>query len=219
MMWFEPVSVFDLIIKGAVVGIVASAPMGPVGILCIQRTLNKGRWFGFVTGLGAALSDIIYALITGAGLSFVISFAEDATNRLYLQLGGSLMLLIFGLYIFRSRPSRHIHPTSKNKGTLLHNFVTGFLVTFSNPLIIIIFIALMGQFSFVIPEHIFEQSLGYASIFGGALLWWFVLTYLVDKLRARFDEKGIWIINRAIGAIVVIASIVGFVYTLVDSFR
>ena len=59
-MWFEPVSTLDLIIKGLLIGVVASAPMGPVGVLCIQRTLNKGRWYGFVTGIGAAFSDIIY---------------------------------------------------------------------------------------------------------------------------------------------------------------
>jgi threonine/homoserine/homoserine lactone efflux protein len=64
-MWFEPVNFIDFIFKGLVVGVVASAPMGPVGVLCVQRTLNKGRWYGFVTGIGAALSDIIYALMTG----------------------------------------------------------------------------------------------------------------------------------------------------------
>ena len=73
-MWFEPVSTLDLIIKGLLIGVVASAPMGPVGVLCIQRTLNKGRWYGFVTGIGAAFSDIIYALITGFGMSFVVDF-------------------------------------------------------------------------------------------------------------------------------------------------
>lgn len=63
--WLEQVTILDLLVKGFVIGVVVSAPLGPVGVLCIQRTLNKGRWFGFVTGLGAALSDIGYSLITG----------------------------------------------------------------------------------------------------------------------------------------------------------
>ena len=64
--------IFELI-KGVVIGIMASAPMGPVGVLCLQRTINKGRWYGFVTGLGAALSDILYALLTGYGMSLWMS--------------------------------------------------------------------------------------------------------------------------------------------------
>ena len=66
------IDLLELILKGIIIGIIASAPMGPVGILCIQRTLKKGRWYGFVTGIGASLSDIIYALITGLGMSFVM---------------------------------------------------------------------------------------------------------------------------------------------------
>lgn len=74
MMPFLHIDLLELILKGLLIGIIASAPMGPVGILCIQRTLNKGRWYGFVTGVGAAASDIIYALITGLGMSFVMDF-------------------------------------------------------------------------------------------------------------------------------------------------
>ena len=63
MNWIEQVTILDLLVKGLIVGVVVSAPLGPVGVLCIQRTLNKGRWYGFVTGLGAALSDIGYACL------------------------------------------------------------------------------------------------------------------------------------------------------------
>lgn len=67
-------TILDILVKGFVIGIVVSAPLGPVGVLCIQRTLNKGRWYGFVTGLGASLSDIAYALLTGYGMSFVFDY-------------------------------------------------------------------------------------------------------------------------------------------------
>jgi hypothetical protein len=70
------INILDFIFKGIIIGVIASAPMGPVGILCIQRTLNKGRWFGFVTGIGAACSDIVYALFTGLGMSFVMDFVN-----------------------------------------------------------------------------------------------------------------------------------------------
>lgn len=80
------INILDFIFKGIIIGVIASAPMGPVGILCIQRTLNKGRWYGFVTGIGAALSDIVYALFTGLGMSFVMDFVNNAQNKFYLQI-------------------------------------------------------------------------------------------------------------------------------------
>ena len=93
-----------LISKGIVIGVLVSAPMGPIGMLCIQRTLNKGRWHGFVTGLGAALSDVIYAALTCLGMGVVVNFVE--ANQAPLQLIGSIVLGIFGYYIFQSNPVR-----------------------------------------------------------------------------------------------------------------
>ena len=84
------VSTLELFVKGLLVGILASAPMGPVGILCIQRTLQKGRRYGLVTGAGAALSDIIYALITGLGMSFVMDFINNEQTLFWLKLVGSV---------------------------------------------------------------------------------------------------------------------------------
>ncbi len=213
MNWIEQVTVLDLLVKGFVTGIVVSAPLGPVGVLCIQRTLNKGRWYGFVTGLGASLSDFIYALLTGYGMSFIVDFI--AANQKYLQLLGSVMLLAFGVYTFRSNPVKSLRPVSHNKGTYLHNFVTAFFVTLSNPLIIFLFIGLFARFSFVLPEgHIAEQVAGYLGIVLGAFCWWFGITYVVNKVRNRFNVRGIWVINRAIGLAVMVISVVGVALTL-----
>ena len=98
---------------------------------------------------------------------------------------------------------------------MVHNFVTAFFVTFSNPLIIFLFIGLFARFSFVLPEvELYEQTSGYFGITIGAITWWFVITYLVNKLRAQFDLRGIWILNRIIGVVVMIVAIVGVVLTL-----
>ena len=213
MNWIEQVTVLDLLIKGIIVGVVVSAPLGPVGVLCIQRTLNKGRWFGFVTGLGAALSDICYALMTGYGMSFMDELILK--HQIFLQVVGSIMLLAFGIYTFRSNPVKSLRPTSTNRGTYLHNFVTAFLVTFSNPLIIFLFIGLFARFSFVMPGSPLElQLVGYLAIIIGALSWWFGITYFVNKVRTRFNVRGIWILNRIIGVVVMIASVVGIVLAI-----
>ena len=135
--------ILDFVFKGILIGIMASAPMGPVGVLCIQRTLNKGRWYGFVTGIGACVSDIIYALFTGLGMSFMMDIVGNERNRFLLQISGSVVLLLFGVYCYRSNPTKNIHQSNKTqKGTLVHNGITAFLVTLSNPLIIFLFIFL-----------------------------------------------------------------------------
>ena len=201
------------------IGMVASAPMGPVGILCVQRTLNKGRWFGFVTGIGAAISDIIYAGITGFGMAFVMDFVNNDQNKFYLQIIGSVLLLGFGLYTYRSDPTKNMRQSGMQRGTFWYNTWTAFLVTFSNPLIIFLFMALFAQFAFVIPDHPFEMFVGFASIVGGALLWWYGLSWLVDKVRTIFDAQGIRIINRVIGAVVTIFSVVSLFGTVTNLFR
>lgn len=208
------IDIVDLVFKGAIIGILASAPMGPVGILCIQRTLNKGRWYGFVTGIGAAISDIIYALITGLGMSFVMDLITNPKNLFFLKMTGCILLFFFGIYCFRSNPTKKMHISGSTKGTLVYNGVTAFWVTFLNPLIIFLFMVLFAQFAFVIPDHPFEMSIGYSSIFGGALLWWFGLTWFVDKIRGQFNDKGIIIINKVIGCIVIAISLIIFVGTV-----
>ena len=204
------INIIDLILKGILIGIIASAPMGPVGVLCVQRTLNKGRWYGFITGVGAVFSDFIYALLTGLGMSFMLDFISNPSYKFLIQLSSSVILLLFGLYCFKSNPTKNMHQSGNSKGTLLHNGITAFLVTFSNPMIMFLFIFLYGLFAFSIPSHPFEMSISFLSIVLGALLWWFGLTWLVDKIRGKFDDTGILIINKIIGSVVIIFSLIVF---------
>ena len=208
-------NLLDIVFKGLLIGIIASAPMGPVGVLCVQRTLNKGRWYGFVTGCGAALSDIIYAGITGLGMGMVVELVSNDTNRFYLQIVGSLMLLAFGVFTYRTDPTKNLRKPGQNKGTLTHNGITAFLVTLSNPLIVFLFMALYAQFSFGLQiDKPIELVAGFISIIGGALLWWWGLTWLVDVIRLKFDHNGIRIINRIIGTLVIVGSIIVLLTTL-----
>ncbi|MBR1462403.1 MAG: LysE family transporter [Prevotella sp.] len=213
------IDIIDLVFKGILIGIIASAPMGPVGILCIQRTLNKGRWYGFVTGIGAAVSDFIYALITGMGMSFVMDMINDSRYQFLLQITGSILLLAFGIYSYRSNPTKNMHISGNQKGTLVHNGVTAFFVTFSNPLIIFLFMALFAQFSFVVPNHPLEMCVGFLSIPFGALVWWYGLTWLVDKIRGIFDNNGILLINKIIGSVVILFSVIVLFGTIFNLYK
>lgn len=208
------IDILDIILKGIIIGICASAPMGPVGVLCVQRTLNKGRWYGFATGIGAAGSDLIYALITGAGMSFVMDLITNAQNKFFLQITGSILLLGFGIYCWRTNPTKNMHMSGHKKGSLTHNAVTAFLVTFSNPLIIFLFMALFAQLAFVIPNHPFEMCIGFLSIVAGALLWWYGLTWLINSVREKFDNNGIVLINKIIGSLVIVFSLAALIGTI-----
>lgn len=223
LMWTDTIDVFNLIIGGLIVGMMASAPMGPVGILVIRRTLNKGRWYGMITGLGAACSDLIYALVTGLGLYVGLGFLQMPNATLYFKILGSVMLFFFGLFSYKAKPSS-ISPTGSSRGTLLHNFITGFLVTLSNPLIILLFMVLFARFDFLetmpsyyvwyVPAHYVWRVFGYVAIMAGALLWWFVLTLMIDKFRARISEHTIVRVNQIIGILVMVLGVVGMFYGL-----
>lgn len=128
----------------------------------------------------------------------------------FLQISGSVILLLFGLFCFRSNPAKKMphHTKNKGKGSLLNNGLTAFLVTFSNPLIIFLFMATFAQFAFVQPSRPFETCVGFTCIPLGALLWWYGLTWLVDKIGGRFNVTGIAIINKVIGSVVILFSVI-----------
>ena len=184
-------------------------------MLCIQRTLNKGRWPAFFTGVGAALSDLIYCLLTGLCLSFITDFVE--TNQLLLQIIGSLVLAAFAFYLFRKNPARSLSTPSEQANTYWKDFVTGFLLTFSNPLILFFIIGLFARFNFLLPEFKYYHYIsGYIAIFSGALLWWFTITFFVNKVRSHFNVRSLWLINRIIGGILLIMAIIGLIMGVKD---
>lgn len=198
----------QIILSGFLIGVLVSAPMGPVGMLIIQRTLNKGRWAAFFTGIGAALSDVFYCLLTGLGLAFITDFIE--AHEFLLQIFGSVVLIGFAFYLFQKNPARALRKRTENKTTFLKDIGTGFLFTFSNPLILFFIIGLFGRFNFLMPEYqYYHYSLGYCAIFVGALVWWYLITFSINKIRAHFNVRSMWLLNRIIGTILIVMAVVG----------
>ncbi len=199
-----------MIWRGIAIGIIISAPMGPVGILCIQRTLDKGRRAGFYTGVGAAISDLIYCLLTGFGLSFIEEFLEK--NQNIIQIVGSVVLIAFGIFLFKSNPSKKLKKPTENRVSAKRNIMNGFLFTFSNPLIIFLIIGLFARFNFLLPEIKFYHYLtGFVFILVGALIWWYVVTLFVSKVRAHFNLRSMWLINKIIGSIIMVFAVFGII--------
>lgn len=205
--------IFYMMWRGLAIGVIISAPMGPVGILCVQRTLSKGRKAGFYTGVGAAISDLFYCLLTGFGLSFIEEFLQENQNM--IQLFGSVVLIAFGLYLSMSNPSRRISKPGEDSGSPKRDIINGFLFTVSNPLIIFLIIGLFARFNFLLPEITFyEYIIGFLCIIMGALGWWWVVTYAVEKVRAHFNLRSMWLINKITGSIIILFGIVGIVTSI-----
>ena len=196
--------------RGLAIGALISAPMGPIGMLIIQRTLSKGRWPGLFTGVGAALSDLVYCLLTGFGLSFITDFINE--QQQWLQLVGGVVLAIFAIYLFRKNPTRSLKTAEQTPAnSYWTDFVTGFLLTFSNPLILFFIVGLFARFSLVLPDYgLHHYIFAYVCLFGGALLWWYGVTWLVNRLRRRFNVRALWLVNRIIAIILMAMAAVGF---------
>jgi len=202
-------TLISLIIGCLSIGIILSAPMGPIGILTVQRTLNKGRVSGWFTGLGAAASDLFYCLLTGLGISFVTDYIED--NVTMLQILGSVILIVYAAYMIFHNPGDDRVKDTNDKDDNTRDAITGFFFTLSNPLILFLIIPLFARFGFPNPEEHkwYHIILGYILITGGALLWWTVITYAVDKVRSRFTKGSMWTINRIMGTLLLVISLYG----------
>lgn len=205
-----------MIWRGLAIGILISAPMGPVGILCIQRTLDKGRRTGFYTGIGAALSDLFYCLLTGFGLSFIEEFLDR--NHDVIQLVGSAVLIAFSIYLWRKNPAGALRtPSSEERPTARKDILGGFLFTFSNPLILFLIIGLFARFNFAMPDiRFYHYIVGFIGIITGAVLWWWGVTWFVDKVRAHFNLRSMYLINRGISIIILLFALVGIVSSIIS---
>lgn len=204
--------------RGLAIGALISAPMGPIGMLIIQRTLSKGRWPAFFTGIGAALSDLLYCLLAGFGLSFITDIIER--HQFALQVFGSIVLAAFGLFLFRKNPTRTLKTAEVDSRSYWSDFISGFFLTVSNPLILFFIIGLFARFNFILPEFlIFHYIWAYLMIFGGAMIWWYLVTFLVSKLRSRFNVRSLWLVNRIVGTVLMVMALVGVLFAIKDYFQ
>ena len=200
----------NFIIQGLIIGISVSAPLGPVGVICIQKTLNKGVLAGFISGLGAAFADILFASIAGFGLSFISDFMAD--QQIYIRSIGGLFLLFVGVKVFFTNTIKQVRKQRASKSKYIGEFFSVFFLTLSNPITIIFFgavfagIGLVGENSN--PENTYIVIL---SILTGALIWWFSLSVIVNLFRHKIRLRSLWWINKIAGVLIVILGIISIV--------
>ena len=191
----------ELLLKGILIGFMISVPFGPIGVLCVQRTLNKGRLSGFVSGLGAAGADTVFALLSGFGISIIIQFVED--QQIYFQIIGGAIILVLGVSIFYSNPIKQIRMQRLNRNKLSQDFFSVFLLTLSNPMAIFFFLAMFTGVNLASGTmSYFNLFIMVAGVTMGSSLWWFLLSTVVSLFRHRFRLKNIWWMNKIAGVII-----------------
>ena len=209
---------FKIITTGIIIGILVSAPMGPLGILTIQRTLNKGRLNGIVTGLGATTSDLIYAILVGFSMSFINQYIAPYGSEIKIM--GSIVLFIFGYLIFKKKPEVALDDSiGTSNRNLISTYTSAFGLCFSNPIIIFIFMTLFARFDFFSTDNIFEVLISLVSILAGAFIWWCFLTFIVGIFRAKFKTRGLRMLNLIAGSALMIFAVVGIITGFVGVFK
>ncbi|RZI41736.1 lysine transporter LysE [Herbaspirillum sp. HC18] len=176
-------SLIPLFLKSALIGFSIAAPVGPIGLLCIQRTLDHGPRVGLATGLGAAVADAMYGAIGAFGVTALITLLTGA--RSLLALGGALFLLWLAWSTWRSTGSKKA-ATTKGGVKGWHAFGGTFLLTMSNPATILSFIAVFSSLATGMVTA--SPTWMIAGVFVGSAAWWFVLVGMVGRLRVRLKE-------------------------------
>lgn len=202
------------ILQGFLIGLCTSVPVGPIAILCIQRTLQKGRKYGFYSGFGAACSDFVYALLALFGLSFVMDFINQ--YEFLIQLIGSILIMAFGVFIFFQNPTKNIRKQSANdSATYFQEFLTAFLLTITNPLMIFLFLGLYARMEFLVDSAgWWEDMFGMLAILAGSTTWWFSVTLLASTFHNKFNIRGLWILNKITGSLIFVIALVSLILTL-----
>lgn len=190
----------DYLIKGLIIGFSVAAPVGPIGVLTIKRTLTEGRAAGFVTGMGAAMADSVYGAIAGFGLTIVSSFL--LTQEFWMKLIGGLFLLFLGIKSFLTKPAS-VAANIDSKG-LLNNFVSTFFLTITNPATILSFLAIFAGLGIGTTKTDYLSSITLViGVFIGSALWWLILSSVVGYFQSKITPNRLVWINRLSGLIII----------------
>jgi threonine/homoserine/homoserine lactone efflux protein len=190
---------FTHLLKGLVIGFSIAAPVGPIGVLCIRRTLAEGRGTGLLSGLGAATADAIYGFIAGFGLTYVSSLLMG--YQTWIRLIGGLFLCYLGLRTYLSRPAEN--PAWAEGQGLVGAYASTFFLTLTNPMTILSFTAVFAGLGIGSATGDYASAtLLVLGVFGGSAAWWLILSGGVSVLRSKFSPRAMDWVNKVAGIII-----------------
>jgi threonine/homoserine/homoserine lactone efflux protein len=199
--------------KGIIIGFSMAVPIGPIGIMCIRKTLTEGRLRGLIIGLGAATADLLYGCIAAFGLTYISNLISS--ERFWIRLIGGMLLIFLGIRTFLAEPADpadtklRVYSTGKFK-----SYITTVILTLTNPLTIFAFIAIFAALGLVNEHQNFSASVLVAGVFTGSCLWFLLLSSGVMLFRNKFEIKGLRWVNKIAGILIVISGVIAIVSIL-----
>ena len=194
-----------LIISGVIMGLIAAVPIGPVNLICVRRSFAFGPVNGFVSGLGAALGDGVFAAITFFGLTWVAELIQS--YDVIIELVGGALLVWFGVHTVLSPVAGKVEDGDKNEpggSTLVRAMVSTFVLTITNPATLIAFASMVASFHALVGGANSYVDAGFvvAGVVGGSAGWWLCLTSVIGVFHTRITDRTVRIINRGSGVLV-----------------
>lgn len=187
--------------RSIVLGLLIAVPTGPVGVLCVWRTIRYGRTAGFVSGIGSALADALYMTIVAFGLTYISHFIGD--HYWWFRAIGGVLILFFGIKTYWSKPETQVEGERK---TWAQDLISTFGLTITNPTLVLSFTVLLTLFG-IHPERGNYVGVGLAvlGVLAGSLLWWFLLSAVVDSMRSYFVRaERLMLFNKIAGALILV---------------
>ena len=187
-------------IRGIIIGFAIAAPVGPIGVLCVQRTINRGTSFGFVSGLGAATADACYGIVAAFSVAAVFNFLSD--HKTWFSLAGGLYLGYLGIKAIRSVPENRVE--ASNAMGRLRAYLSIFFLTLTNPMTIFSFAAVFAGFGFGnTAGNYLNAVILVIGVFCGSAMWWLTLSATTGLIRHKFTATHLRWINRISGTIII----------------
>jgi len=202
----------NFFLQGILIGLALAAPVGPIALICIRRTIAEGKFHGVASGLGVASGDSFYAAVAVLGLTAVSGFI--VSNQVSFRVLASLLLMVVGIRIFVAVPPEVC--TEPEHGTYLKDFLSMLAISLANPLTILFFIGILPGFGIVFPESSLVLSLSFvAGIFCGSVLWWFSLSIMLGSVRSCISRNTLRWVNRGSGIMIALMGAALLFYAMV----
>ncbi|MBP6673488.1 MAG: LysE family transporter [Bacteroidetes bacterium] len=194
------------LIKGLLIGFAMAVPIGPVGIMCIRKTLAEGHSRGFIIGLGAATADAIYGSMAAFGLTFISDVV--LAQKFWLRLIGGGVLIFLGIRTYLAKPKDPIVPYTSGP---FASFFSAFFLVLTNPMTIFAFIAVFAAVGLGHKVDVLSACILVVGVFTGSGLWFLTLSYLATSFRKKLDSAGLRWVNKIAGMLIVISGIAAFI--------
>ena len=189
----------ELLIGGLMVGLMIAMPVGPVNILCIHRTIEAGWKSGVISGLGAAVADMLYGAVAGFSITLVVQFL--VREQFWIRFFGGILLVVIGIWYIFKRPEA-LDARTEERASAYADWRSTFLLTLTNPTTVLSFIALLAALGMGNSRHWWLTVFLVAGIFCGSMLWWLVLSSIVNFFRGRFNDRVLLSMNRFAGLLI-----------------